>query len=176
MLVCSKLVPFYQPAFLALQVYCYPKPEGPTPSFQYVLSFAATVYGIVMGVWRNPLHHGDAARIAIEERRGEYFSISGLAWSFRRFAVGLVLVLASRAIAKAICVFIFFKIPKSIGLNVCFLDQWEKDVVKAREQNKGIPPRPKGVDMSIMIRIGSYAAVGFSVAELSVLLFDAIGI
>jgi len=160
-------LPLYQLIYSVVILWAYPIPLRPNPSFSYSLYLTAACNGVVIGVWRTfPQIHSLEWAAAVQAERGALMTLAGGGWAFRRFVVGIPIVLLAREVGKAVGVVIIPPLAKLLQIE----GQFEDKV-------RGAASIPKGVsNLSNGYRFVAYTAVGWATTDLVFIVFGLLGI
>lgn len=172
----SYSVPAYATVFAILLCWTYPVSLRPTPSFDYAVYFTGVGLGVIIGVWRCPQFHNEQAQDFLEKTRGPVLSIGFWLFALRRFFLGLILVLALRALSKEI-----LKLVVPFVMDLLAIPHSDHDKFYALKQDHcstatpetDVPPcKPVGYNVLTPIRLLNYAVVGWASTEAAFELFE----
>lgn len=177
------MIVFTSAAFTSLILLrLHPKPLNATPTFEFSTSFMGVMFGVVLGVSRNPFFFNPA--VSIYQILDKNSSGPGPAlwfWIARRLIAGFTIVLASKEISRAVT---FAVLPRFyMFFPLALRKRWQPPVHNQCPQNKivnpaliGLPHTPRGVpwDVDMTSRFFAYAGIGFAVCEFAPRLFAAL--
>ena len=201
----SAVVPF-QLTMSVLLVNAYPVPLRRTPSFTYAVYFSGVCSGVVIGVWRTYTRFHDAAAQAaarahlwrpVSENLGvgaAEAALSAVAGEsgvvglrvLARFVVGLAIVLAARAVTKAVASRVLMRLCLVVGFGVPATPVPRTRTTGAARggaaaDGDGGSKSERGVSVDVSrvetaVRLLTYGAVGWAVVEPAMMAFEALGI
>lgn len=172
----SYSAPAYATAFAILLCWTYPVSLRPTPSFDYAVYFTGVGLGVIIGVWRCPQFHNEQVQDFLEKTRGPVLSVHFWFFALRRFFLGLMLVLALRAVSKEILKLVVPFVMDLLGFPYSDYDKFyasKQEHCKTSSPEVDMPAcKPGGYNVLTPIRLVNYAVVGWATTEAAFELFQ----
>lgn len=162
----------WQALFSMIFLRLHPKPLNYTPSYEFTVSFVGVGFGVVTGVARTY-----SKNAVVDSLFPILLSQQGLVIMARRMFLGFFLVALLKEVTKA---FLLKTLPALYDVVPLSLRRkWQPPMhsLSKTEFCPGIPVNEDGRawDVEVTARFFSYAAIGWTVVELSPLMFETLG-